>query len=559
MIEELQVKNLGVIEKAKLSFSPGLTVLTGETGAGKSMVLSSLKLLLGSKADTNLVREGSERIEIDGLMRVPEGLRNQLDELAVEFDEGDCVIISRTVSKGSRGRIIVGGRPLPLKVLSEVVGSLVTIHGQSDQWRMRQTSAQKELLDEYAGKKHQHLLKQYQDAWKEAVEAKKHLDQLLTNYDQQQIEIEYLRELIERIDQLQPQEGEEQSLQSQINRLDNALELQQLSESVSKLLSGSEQNDGVIDMMQMAQKTLDKIASRDPNVTDLAQKVGEISNDIQVVCDDIEYYASLLSDDPAELSRLHNRKSQLDELMRGRAKTAVELHEWNEGAKKRLYQLTEAANTPQEAEAKLEAAQKEVLRLGEALSDSRKVAAERLAKVVNEELPQLEMKNATFSVQFHQTKPKATGLEEIELYLQPHEEVSARPLAQSASGGELSRVMLALEIALGRNFSEETFVFDEVDAGIGGRTALAVGEKLAELAKRQQVIAVTHLPQIAAKAQKHLVIEKNNNSTQVKEVQGEERIDEIIRMMGSHVDSSVARRHAMELLGATDEATAETK
>lgn len=547
MIEELQVRNLGVIEEAKLAFSPGFTVLTGETGAGKSMILNSLKLLLGGKGDTNLVREGSEQIEVDGLLRVPDELYKKLDELAVQADDG-CVIISRTVPKAARGRIVVGGRPLPLKALSELTGSLVTIHGQSDQWKMRQSAAQQQLLDEYAGERHGRLLSQYGQAWKAAVEAKKHLDQLLANYDQQQIEVSYLTELTEKIDQLQPEEGEEQSLQERISRLDNALELRQLASSALQLLTGSDQSDGAVDMIQKARKALDKAAARDQKVSELTQRASSLISDLQVFNDDVEYYLTELNDDPGQLSFLHDRKSQLDELMRGRAQTARELQQWNETAKKRLRELQESKNTPQEAQSQLEQAQQEVLRVGELLSASRKEAAERLIEVVNEELPQLAMKEATFSIQFHPTKPRSVGMEEVELFLQPHPDVTPKPLAQSASGGELSRVMLALEIALGRNSSEETFVFDEVDAGIGGRTAIEVGQKLAQLARHHQVIAVTHLPQIAAAAQKHLVIEKINNSTRVQEVEGEARIDEIIRMMGSQTNSSAARRHAVELL-----------
>lgn len=544
MIAEMRISGLGVIDKAVLDFAPGLTVLTGETGAGKTMVLTSLRLLLGDKGDAGLIREGHPQIEVDGIIEPTTKLRRYLEELGIKAVDEE-IIISRTVPRSGRSRATIEGRPVPLRVLGDTVGGLVTIHGQADQWRVRQATTQRHMLDQYAGAGHNQVVEAYQSAWREAVEAKRHLDEIREGFDQRQVEIQYLSEVTEAIDTLDPSVEEEEALDREIDRLTNAAELGQDVNSALGWLSGE---GPVAEGLGQALAALRKAMTFDAGLESFLNRVEVLGVEANTLGEELGNYLELLRDDPQQLDELVRRRSDLESLLRGRATTVAELLEWNETAKKRLDELQSAESDPETAAEMLRVAQKQVLECGSKLRVSRQKAAKGLEKAVARELQALAMPNATFRIVVEETKPGANGADEVRMELQPHPDAPFRALGEGASGGELSRLMLALEVALGQRAQGGTYVFDEVDAGIGGQTATEVGKRLAKLAQNQQVVVVTHLPQVAAFADTHLVVAKNDGKTVVEEVSAEKRVDEIVRMLGGEGDSVAARRHALELL-----------
>lgn len=549
MIDRLRLSGLGVIDQATLELDPGLTVLSGETGAGKTMVLTSLRLLLGEKGDAALVREGHRQIEVDGVVAIPQHLRGELEELGLD-PQIDELIVSRTVPAEGRSRAVLDGRPVPLRTLAEITGRLVIVHGQADQWRVRRGTVQMEMLDEFAGPEHARLLEEYSRAWTDAVRRKKALDRLHADFGQRQVEIQYLGEITAAIRDFDPRMGEENEIDQEIDRLANVAELREAVEAAARDVNGTDGFDGGTDMLGKAAARLQSASRYDESLAALSQRLLGALADATEVGEELRDYRERLLDDPAQLAALHQRRADLDTLLKGRANTTEELLRWCADATERLDELTGGESDPEQAAKQLEKAQELVLRWGRKLSESRRAAAAVLEEAVERELSALAMASAQFRIALTGTKPTARGLEEVSMELKPRPDAPFRPLGDGASGGELSRILLALEVAMGEKSKPATFVFDEVDAGVGGRTATEVGRRLAALARGQQVLVVTHLPQVAAFADRQLVVSREDNRTTVHEVSGEERVREIVRMLGGEEDSVAARRHALELLEA---------
>lgn len=546
MIETLRIRSLGVIEEADLEFGPGLTVLTGETGTGKTMVLTSLQLLLGGRGDSGIVRTGAARTEIDGTFEVPPRVAELAASAGAQVEDGE-LILSRTVPSRGRSRAHLGGRPVPVQTLARIGEHLVTIHGQSDQMRLRLGPVQRETLDSSGGPAHRALLEDYHRAWQAAVDARRRRDAGRDSAEEREAEIRELREATDAIGALDLHAGEDDELLEETRRLTNAEDLRADVGAAHAFLDGAADEAGALDLVGRAAEALRSAARLDPGVGQLAEDLSRCALEIDAVRDEARRYLDALSVDPERLARLHERRAVLRELLVGRATDAAGLVDWQERALARLQELTAPTSDPAELDRLLHEAQEDVLEAGRALSESRAVLAGRLMEAVDEELAALAMKGAHLRISFETHKPSPTGTEDVVFLLQPHPEAPARPLGQGASGGELSRVMLALEVVLGAGREGPTFVFDEVDAGIGGRTATEVGRRLARLARRRQVVVVTHLAQVAAFADGHLVVEKRGATTDVRSVTGEARITELARMLGGDPDSPTARRHALEL------------
>lgn len=551
MIESLRIKGLGIIDQAHLELSPGLTVLTGETGAGKTMVLTSLRLLMGEKGGSHLVRSGHGQIEIDGVFTVPNHLKSSLEELGVEPDTDD-LIVSRTVPAAGRSRGVLDGRPVPLKALADITGRLVTVHGQADQWRLRQGAVQLAMVDEFCGPSHQALLGRYEDAWETAVNQKKQLDRLHADFDRQQVEIQYLQGILDSIDSFDPAVGEEDRIDAEIDRLSNVFDLSRLVGATTGTLLTDEEDSAVADLLGAAAGNLQAAARYDADLASHSDRLLALEAEVRSLAQDLRYYQESLQEDPDQLAELHSRRAALDGLLKGRANSSEELLEWAQAARSRLEELTGEGADPGKLAAALEKTQARVLQLGEEISRGREEAAEKLSDSVNRELADLAMKSSTFRVAVRRGEPGPRGLDQVAMELQARPGGPFRPLADGVSGGELSRILLALEVVRGQVSRPGTFVFDEVDAGVGGRTATEVGRRLADLAKHQQVLVVTHLPQVAGLADRQLVVTRDGSQTKVKTVEGEDRVQEIVRMLGGEADSSAARRHALELLNLSD-------
>ena len=549
MIESLDISHLGVIAKAHVDFGPGLVVVTGETGAGKTMVLSSLQLLLGARADAALVRSGEERLSVDGIFSVTPDIAARVEE-AGGFVEGDELIVGRSVRAAGRSRAHLGSRPVPASVLADIVGSMVTIHGQSDQIRLTGESAQRRALDQFGGPAHGALLEEYRSAFRCAVEVKHRLDSLRGDASERAEELEDLRAAIQQIEELDPVSGEEEDLVREAARLTNVEDLRALVGVALGYLKGDDWGDyaGAVEAARHAYAQLDDAARFDEAVAEFVGRARNQVLELEALADDVSSYVSRLDADPERLAQIHARRAAIKDALRGRAADIDGLLVWRDEARARVDELSSPGSDPATVERELAAAQERVLECGHRVTQSRARLAQELAAGVNEELHALSMPDATLQIDCEPTKPTSNGCETVVFRLQPHPHAPARPLGQGASGGELSRVMLALELMLGRTEASSTFIFDEIDAGIGGQTATEVGARLKRLASSRQVIVVTHLAQVAAFGDQHLVIEKNDGTTNVREVRGDEREAELTRMMGGDPHSAAARRHASQVL-----------
>lgn len=552
MIEELHIRNLGVIAQTSIEFKPGLTVLTGETGAGKTMLLTSLQLLLGQRADTGKIRAGERESTVDGVFSVSEGVQEVLDQHEVDLAEPGTLFIGRKIS-ASRSRSYVDQRPVPLTLLVGLAPHLAVIHGQAEQWNLKSAAYQRDLLDAFGGNDHRELLSAYRQAWRKAVQAKREKDAFLASLEDAQAQIQELTPAVEKIRKLNLEVGEEESLKAEITRIENAEVLQTSLVSALTTLSGDMESLGVTETLVQAQQCLLRIEDYDPQLGKMSQHLGELAAEVQVLRDDLTYAMREVNADPKRLDELQGRRRAINQLLRGRAVDIAGLLQWADQAEKTLAGLSNVDNRLEELEQQLKDAQAKVWSVGEALSVSRRELATQLESLVDTELHGLAMPSAHFMVEFSpRMRPGPEGLEEVEMLLQTHQDLRPAPLAAGASGGELSRIMLALEVVLADRgssaTSQLTYIFDEVDAGIGGSAAREVGARLARLAQSRQVIVVTHLAQVAAWANQQLLIEKQGATTTVREVVGEQRVVELARMLSGSEDSASAKAHAVELL-----------
>lgn len=547
MISAIEIRGLGVIERASLEFGEGLTVLTGETGAGKTMVLTSLGLLLGGRADPALVRSGRERAEVDGVLLVDGAVEEAAIEKGASIEEGE-LIVSRTLAAQGRSRAHLGGRPVPASVLAEIVSPLISIHGQAEQMRLKSPAAQRELLDAFGGREHEALIGDYTSAWRRAVALKRRLDEILLHSEDLRNETRELSAALEEIDALDLHPGEDEELRLESRRLMGVEDLRSHTGAAIAMLTGTEDAEGAASLLRRARERIAQAEGLDEALAEYGERFRSAIIDTETLGDDLRAYMRELDADPRRLNEIHSRRAKIKTLLEGRASDVSGLLDWAEAARARLEDIAGAGSDPEEIRTDLHEAQGRVLETGGRLRDARLRLARTLSDRVDAELAGLAMKDAHLEIRVDETRPNPHGLDDIRILLRPHPSASARPLGQGASGGELSRIMLALEVVLGETSSAGTFIFDEVDAGIGGRTATEVGSRLARLAKNRQVIVVTHLPQVAVFASTHLVVSKSQGLTSVTEVRGVDRDAELTRMMGGDPHSEAARRNAIEVL-----------
>ncbi len=548
MIEQLRIAGLALLEDCELSLGPGLTAITGETGAGKTMVLTALRLLSGGRADPKAIKVGRDRLEIDAYVTLDAPVAAELEEGGYAVEDGGATF-SRTVQP-NRSKGAISGRPVPAKALQDSIGKLISIHGQSDQWRLKSPSHQRELLDTKAGGAHQELLEAYRECWDRAQAARRRFEEVTGNQDRLAIELRYLAELSAQIDQLDPQVGEEEEIEAAIERLSNVEDLRVNVASALAALAGEDEPAAPPSAATLLSQLADSVrraADLDSALMDLSERADSIQVEAEELALDLRSYLGGLFDDPEELARLHQRRADLTELCRGRAVDAGELIEWNKRAQQRISELESGGNSPEVAAGQLAEAEEALTRAARALHDSRVAAGRALERAVNAELGELALADAQFIVEVESTQVGPSGADRVQMLLRAHPTAPARPLGEGASGGELSRIMLAVEVALADEDEALTMVFDEVDAGIGGLTAVQVGKRLRRLSRAHQVLIVTHLPQVAALADANFVVEKKDGIAAVHRVQGPDRTDELVRMLGGDDGTGAARRHALEL------------
>ncbi len=545
MLNRLQISGLALLEDCALDFPGGLTVISGETGAGKTMILTSLRLLMGGRAEPSLVKQGGKATEVDGVFSIDNEAAEGLVEAGYFVEDGE-VILSRTVPAEGRSKAAIASRPVPAKMLADTLSPVVTIHGQADQFRLRGSGAQMALLDTYAGPDHKETVQTYRGKWAEVAALKALLEDTETNAGLREVELKYLTETVSAIEEFDPAPDEEEVLANSIERLTNVEELRAITSGALEALRGSEV-PGASDLVAQTLEALRRAVRLDGDLEPLTQRAEAIEIDIQSLIEDLGVYVDDRVDDPEELARLHARRASLTDLMRGRATSAEDLLTWAQTARERVAELRSDAANPEALRKELEEQNSALLALADKVSNGRKEAAANLATLVTKELQGLALGEAKFFVEVEPVAPGPQGADRITMMFKPHPNAPATPISQGASGGELSRIMLALEVVLADQDRGRTFIFDEIDAGIGGETVISVGERLRRLAAEQQVIVVTHQPQIAALADRNFVVTKKDGVASVRDVRGEERTEELVRMLGGEGDTDATRRHAVEL------------
>ncbi|MFD8326800.1 DNA repair protein RecN [Streptomyces lydicus] len=568
----MRIRSLGVIDDAVVELSPGFTAVTGETGAGKTMVVTSLGLLLGGRADPALVRLGAKSAVVEGRISVgpqtPAAVR--AEEAGAELDDG-ALLISRTLSAEGRSRAHVGGRSVPVGLLAELADDLVAVHGQTDQQGLLRPARQRQALDRYAGDAVAVPLAKYTAAHRRLRAVAAELEELTTLARERSQEADLLRFGLDEIAAAEPQPGEDTELAAEAERLGHAEALASAATAAHAALAGNpEDPEGVeaTTLVAGAHRALEAVRSHDQDLADLADRLGEIGILMADVAGELASYADGLDADPLRLAAVEERRAALNHLTRKYGADIAAVLAWSEQSAARLAELDGDDDRIGELTAERDALRAELGDLAQTLTDARTASAERFADAVTAELAELAMPHARVTVEIRQTEVPEdadgivvggrtvaygpAGADEVELLLAPHPGAPPRPIAKGASGGELSRVMLAVEVVFAGSDPVPTYLFDEVDAGVGGKAAVEVGRRLARLAKSAQVVVVTHLPQVAAFADRQLLVAKTNDGSVTRSgvtvLEGEERVRELSRMLAGQEDSETARAHAEELL-----------
>jgi DNA repair protein RecN (Recombination protein N) len=568
MLEEVRITGLGVIDDVVLEPAPGLTVVTGETGAGKTMVVTGLGLLFGGRGDPARVRPGADRATVEGRLRIDPGghVADQVGEAGGELDDGgQSLVVSRSVSAEGRSRAYAGGRAVPVSLLTYLADELVAVHGQADQQQLLKPGRQRAALDRYAGDKLAAVLAEYQRAFHLHREVSDRLTELTARARERDQEAAELRAGLGEIARLEPAEDEDVDLLAEEERLAHADALHAAATAAHQALVGDPSAGGyegadAAALLTGARQALDGVSEHDTALAGLAGRLAEVQYVVADVAVELASYAQSVEADPARLAVVQERRSDLGRLIRmfgsrsdGTADLAAVL-DWAQETSGRLAELDGAddlvsALAAEEAELAAQAGD-----LAARLTELRGQAADRFAAAVTAELTALAMPHARLTVAITPaSEPGPYGRDEVEIRLAAHPGAPELPLHKGASGGELSRVMLAIEVVFAGADPVPTFVFDEVDAGVGGRAAVEVGRRLARLARLAQVIVVTHLPQVAAFADTHLVVEKADDGSVTRSgvihLDRGSRVRELSRMLAGLEDSELGQAHAEELLG----------
>lgn len=561
MLEDLSIRDVGVIARAGITFSPGFTVVTGETGAGKTMILTGVALVMGGKADAAIVRTGAALAGVDATFRLSGSSRAQVSELleqsAAELDD-EALIISRTVAEGGRSKALLGGRPVPAAVLSEVAQKLVVVHGQADQARLRTTAWQRAAVDAYAGDDLAVLLARYRQVrirWRDAVRER---DERVNSRQERERQANLHRLALEEIEAVSPRAGEDEELDRLSALLSHAQSLRESLEATTSALVGDDVRGsaGAMGDIVSAQRALEGVVHLSADLGAMADRIRALVTEVADLASEVSAYGRTIDSDPERLASIEQRRHDLAVLRKKYGPELSDVITWRDEVMATVADVDADESRIQELETQIASDVQSVEKLARDMAEVRRAAGERFAAAISVELGHLAMPDAQVIVEVTEAEGPdrfgPDGCDEIAILLVPHPGAPARPIAKGASGGELSRLMLAMEVVLAGADPVPTFVFDEVDAGIGGKVAVEVGRRLAQLSRSSQVIVVTHLPQVAAFADAHIVVEKTSSdgvtSTTARTVVDAERVGELVRMLSGLSESDAGAAHAQELL-----------
>ncbi len=572
MIEEIRISSLGVIEESVLELGPGLNVVTGETGAGKTMLVTALGLLLGARADAGAVRNGARSARVEGIVAVDASVTAQVDEDGGEVEDGSLVL-ARQLSAEGRSRAFLGGASVPVSALQALSDVLVAVHGQSDQHRLLRAEAQRDAVDGFAGEAVAALRQEYAEVHALLRQVEAELTEVVGAARERAREADVLRLGLAEIEAAAPQPGEDVALAHEEARLGFADTLRSAAELAREALSSDGDNPDALGTLAAARRALDSVREHDDEAGALADRVAEISYLLSDVAADVASYATGLDTDPARLAVVSERRAVLTALTRKYGETIDEVLTWAETSSVRLADLDNSETRVAELREERGRLRTQLAGLATQLSEARLSAASDLAQAVTAELTELAMPHARFEITVGRTPDPdglevdgetwrftGSGIDQVEILLAANTGSEPRPLHKGASGGELSRVMLAIEVVLAGTNPVPTFVFDEVDAGVGGKAAVEIGRRLGALARSAQVLVVTHLPQVAAFADRHVVVAKASDGTVttsgLEVLDDEGRVRELSRMLAGLEESETAMAHAQELLEVARQARA---
>ena len=557
MLLELRVENLLLIDRAELRFGPGLNAITGETGAGKTVLAHALDLLLGGKARGGIVRPGSPEAYVEGVFAMRPGVLDgdELADLRERIPEGeDEIVLGRRVSAEGRTRAFVQGRSATAGDLRELGGRLLSFYGQHEHRRLTVGSAQLEILDAFCGDTHLAVRGRYAERHRRAAELRRELEEIRARTGARDRDRDLLAFELAEIDELGPDASEEHGLMAERGRLREVDGLRAAAGAGAEALAPEDGELGAAAALADAERLADGVAGADAELDTLTERLRALRIEAEELGGDLRRYVEGLEADPARLEEVEARLDAYERLKRKHGGSVAAVLEHADRCRAELARLDSAEEDSERAQAELAKVEGEERELAAKLSAGRTAAAPKLARAVLAELRQLAMEDAAFEVL---VEPRdglaATGGDRVELRVAPNPGVAPGPVREIASGGELSRVMLAL-MSVANSGGHATLVFDEVDAGVGGQTARAVGERLRGLASGRQVLCITHLPQIASLADAHFRIEKDTGGrvarTTVEALEGPEVVAELCRMLGADSSDAGARRHAEELLAA---------
>ena len=566
-LEEISIRNLGIIDQSTLELGSGLNVLTGETGAGKTMILTALALVLGGKSDSSLVRTGTERLVASAQFSLPAAsadLKDIAESSGSDISEGS-LILTRTVNSDGKSKAVAGGTTVPAATLANFADQLVEIHGQAANHQIVKPARQRELLDRYAGTKFATALQSYQNVFANYNELKARIKSAVDSASKKDREIGELEEFLQAWQKLKAVRGEHAETTNQIARLSSVEDLRAASAGATQALS--DESAGALTVLGAARRFLDIAKGKDSKLDEIAGSIAEGFFLIDDAAREISSYLTALEADPGKLDALQSRKAEINAFLKkyGGAGAGDEelilLAARAKGAKEAIADLNGGEDRIKELQAELAGIKKDLLKNAKSLTDIRTEAALSLSKAVTTEITALAMPHTIFSIAItsadYQGSLKESdftnlGCDEVAMQIQGHTGAPLISLGKGASGGEMSRIMLALEVVLAQTHPVGTYIFDEVDAGVGGKAAIEVGRRLAALAKHTQVIVVTHLPQVAAWADTHFVVKKSSDGSvsqsDVTKLEDKARVEEIARMLAGLEGSASAQQHAAELL-----------
>lgn len=552
MIRSVRIRGLGVIDETVLEPSSALTAVTGETGAGKTMVVTGIGLLLGDKADTGLVRHGCDRAVVEAVLDTPDAGR--VSELGGTVEDGEVICARHITSR--RSRALLGGAQVTANQLAHIVGDQVTIHGQSEQVRLVDAARQLDVVDRAAGDELAGHLSRHAQLWSEFRAASQRLQRLNEDRAGAEMEREVLTRRVGEVDAVDPKPHEDDDLIAEIAGLQAAQSIRESLNKADVLLNGVETSTGpqpgALALLEQAVHELDGTGDADPRAAELAERARQMSYDLTDLAASVAGHAARAEADPQRLEELGGRLAAIQRLLRARTTTLDDLLESTAADRHRLAELDPGATDLDSLGQQVEQLRSELRRSADHMSAVRRRTAVRLAAEVRPELAALAMPHARLEFRVEPAPMGPRGADSVTIMLAANPGSDLAPLAKAASGGELSRVRLALEVVVAQPQVPQTFVFDEIDSGVGGAVGIEIGRRLRQLARRHQVIVVTHLAQVAAFADTHVVITKASDgavtSSGLREVTGSEREIELSRMMSGMVDSESGLEHAHDLL-----------